>query len=135
LPFSGPISRLLRPLPYPFPPLVDGAVKGFDYLAIAGILLAIAVAFPVARKTGFTPRGWAMLLFVLLGVLLKRDQWLEVTDIGRILSPLLVLLALEGGPSLKWLPLAPLCMVVPRCALQLAPQILGVLGVTGWGQP
>jgi hypothetical protein len=135
LPFSGLLSRLLHPLPYPFSPVVFSLVKGFDYLAVAGILLAFAIAFPLTRKTGFNPRGWAMLLFVLLGVLLRRDQWLEVTDIGRILSPLLVLLALEPLASFQWLPLAPLCMVAPRCALQLAPQVLGVLGVTAWGRP
>jgi hypothetical protein len=140
LPFSGLVDRLLHPLPYLFSPLVDSVVKGFDYLAVAGILLAFAIAFPLARKTGFNPRGWAMVLFVLLGVLLRRDQWLEVSDIGRVLSPLLILLALEP-PVLKrearfdWLPLAPLCMVAPRCALQLAPQVLGVLGITAWGRP
>jgi hypothetical protein len=134
LPFAGLIGRLLHPLPYPFSPGVGALVRGFDYLAIAGILLAFAIAYPVARKTGFNPRGWAMLLFVLLGVLLRRDQWLEVTDIGRILSPLLILLAFEANTSFRWLPLAPLCMVAPRCALQLAPQILGVLGVAVWGR-
>jgi hypothetical protein len=135
LPFSGLLSRLLHPLPYPSSPVVDSLVKGFDYLAVAGVLLAFAIAFPLSRKTGFDPRGWAMLLFVLLGVLLKRGQWLEVSDIGRILSPLLVLLALEPPPSFAWLPLAPLCMVAPRCALRLVPQVLGVLGATASARP
>jgi hypothetical protein len=140
LPFSGLLSRLLHPLPYPFTPVVDSLVKGFDYLAIAGILLAFAIAFPLARKTGFSARGWAMLLFVLLGVVLPREEWLEVSDIGRILSPLLTLLALLAMEAMamfklaKWLPLAPICMVAPRCALQLAPQLLGVLGVTAWSR-
>jgi hypothetical protein len=134
-PFSGLLSRLLHPLPYAFSPAVDALVKSFDYLAIAGILLAFAMAFPLARKTGFNPRGWAMLLFVLLGVLLRREQWLEITDIGRILSPLLVWLAVERQPSFRWLAWAPLCMVAPRCALQMAPQVLGVLGATAWGRP
>jgi hypothetical protein len=145
LPFAGLLSRLLHPLPYPFSPLVNSAVKGFDYLAVAGILLAFAIVFPLARKTGFNPRMLAALMFVLLGMLFQRDGWLEIYDIGRILSPLLLLLALEPlisppvishrTAAFKWLPLAPLCMVAPRCAVQLAPQVLGVLGVTAWGRP
>ena len=50
-----PLNRLLHPLPYPFSPLVDSAVNGFDYLAVAGILLAFVIVFPLARKTGFNP--------------------------------------------------------------------------------
>jgi len=137
LPFSGFLDRLLHPPPYPFSPAVDAVIAAFDYLALAGILLAFAIAFPVARKAGFNPRGWAMVLFVLLGAFLRRSEWLEATDSGRILSPLLILLALETlilePPILKritsfaWLPLAPLCMVAPRCVLQLASQLLVVL--------
>jgi hypothetical protein len=44
-------------------------------------------------------------------------------------------LIFEPNVSFQWLPLAPLSMVAPRCALQLAPQVLGVLGVTAWGRP
>ena len=135
LPFSGLLDRLLHPLLYPFSPLADAVIQGFDYLAAAGIVLAFAMAFRLARKTGFNPRCWAMVVFVLLGMFLRRSEWLEAYDCGRILSPLLVLLALEPLASFEWLPLAPLCMVLPRCALQLAPQVLGVLGVTAWGRP
>jgi hypothetical protein len=42
---------------------------------------------------------------------------------------------LKREARFDWLPLAPLCMVAPRCALQLAPQVLGVLGITAWGRP
>jgi hypothetical protein len=81
-----------------------------------------------------------MLLFVLLGIFLGHPSWVEAYDYGRILSPLLVLMALESlAPEprawFKWLPLAPLCMVVPRCALQLASQALAVLGVTASARP
>jgi hypothetical protein len=139
-PFSGVIYRLLHPFPYPFSPIVDSIIWGFDFLAIAGMLLAFASAVPIARKTGFTARGWTMLLFVLLGIFLGHPSWVEAYDYGRILSPLLVLMALESlAPEprawFKWLPLAPLCMVVPRCALQLASQALAVLGVTASARP
>ncbi len=97
LPFSGLMNRLLHPLPYTSSPLVDSVITAFDYLAVAGIVLAFVVAFPVGRKSGFNPPAWAMILFVLLGIFLQRAQWLEISDIGRILSPLLVLLALEAA--------------------------------------
>lgn len=126
LPFSGLLDRLLHPLQYPFSPMVDAVIEGFDYLSVAGIMLAFAIAFPVARKTGFNPRGWVMILFLVLGMFLRRAEWLEASDSGRLLSPLLVLLALEPVASFKWLPLAPLFMVAPRCALQLGSQALVV---------
>jgi hypothetical protein len=128
LPFSGLMNRLLHPLPYTSSPLVDSVITAFDYLAVAGIVLAFVVAFPVGRKSGFNPPAWAMILFVLLGIFLQRAQWLEISDIGRILSPLLVLLALEAA-GFRWLAWAPVCIVAARCALQLAPQLLGVLGL------
>jgi hypothetical protein len=133
LPFSGLVDRLLHPLPYPFSPVVDSVITAFDYLGVAGIVLAFIIAFPVARKSGFDPTAWAMILFALLGIFLHRGQWLEISDIGRILTPLLVLLALEARAGFRWLAWAPICIVAARCALQLAPQLLGVLGLTTRG--
>ena len=132
-PLSGVLDRLVHPMTYPFSPVANSVIQGFDYLAVAGILLALAIAFPVARKTGFSSRGWAMVLFVLLGVFVwQPGDWVEAYDYGRILSPLLILLALEPLDQFAWLPLAPLCLVLPRCVFQMAPQALAVLrGVAG----
>jgi hypothetical protein len=138
LPFSGALHRLLHLTPYPSSLMVRSVVWGFDTLAVAGVLLAFAIALPAARRTGWSPTGWAMLLFVLLGVFMWRPgDWPETSDYGRILSPLLILLAVEPLASrstsrLKWLPVAPLCMLAPRCAIQLAPQVLSLLGATAW---
>jgi hypothetical protein len=87
---------------------------------------------------GFNALGWAIILFATLGVFFWRPtDWPEVTDYGRILSPLLMLLALaplsrRAAGWMGWVAVAPVCMIAPRCALQIAPQVLAVLGLTGW---
>jgi hypothetical protein len=128
IPFSGLLDRLLHAWPYPYSPGLRFALDGLDDLAVVGILLAIIMAMPLARHTGFSPSGWAMVLFALVGIFLWRPgDWLEAFDYARILSPLLALVALETLPAFRWLMWAPLCMAAPRCLIQLAPQVLGVL--------
>lgn len=138
LPLSGVIDRLVHPIPYPGYSMVTSLIRAFDDLAVAGIVLAFVLAFFVARQMKFDAQAWAIILFALLGVFFWRPtDWPEVTDYGRILSPLLMLLALEPlsrrEPGLRrWIAAAPLCMIAPRCALQIAPQALAVMGLTGW---
>jgi len=53
--------------------------------------------------------------------------WTEVYAFGRTLSPLLLFLVLAGLWKRSWIYALPLCLVIPRTAIQLAPQVSGVL--------
>jgi hypothetical protein len=51
---------------------------------------------------------------------------MDAYDFGRVLSPLLLLLALFACSSRSWIVLLPLAMVVPRVGLQMSAQVVKV---------
>jgi hypothetical protein len=135
-PFTGLLDRLLHPMQYPFTPLLTLWMKSLDALAIGGILFAFALAIAVARRNRWSAPALAMLAFTLLGILAWRPgDWLEAYDYGRILSPLLLLLAVDALASKTWLPMLPICLILPRFGMQIVSQVAGVvkglLGVSG----
>ena len=68
------------------------------------------------------------MLFATMALVLQRtDHWQNVYDFGRVYTPvLLCLLAIAAEYRKPWL-LTPLGMMLPRLAIQLAPQMMGVL--------
>jgi hypothetical protein len=127
VPFAGVVDRLVHPIDYPSGPIAV-LMRSLDFLAAAGVLLAMVLAFRFIWRRRPDPIDLAILLFALLGIFVwRRGDWLEALDYGRILSPLLFFEALAGldGPLLP--ALAPLCMVLPRFGLQMASQARGVL--------
>ena len=134
-PFTGLLDRFVHPAYYPFDPALNLLLQGLDFLAAAGILAAILVALFSLRRQRMAPSGFAIVLFVTLALLVWRPgDWLEAFDYGRILSPLLILLALDSFESLEWITLAPICMVIPRFGMQMISQVTGVIkGVLGLG--
>jgi hypothetical protein len=134
IPLSGLIDRFIHLIPYPFAPWFNLIIRSLDRLALMGILLA----FVLATTRHITerlkrPSGYAAILFVLLGLLLWHPgDWLDAIDYGRILSPLLFLLALEALETGSWLALAPLGMELPRFGLQMGSQAWGIIkGIAG----
>jgi hypothetical protein len=70
----------------------------------------------------------AAALFAALAIVVQRpDLWENVYDIGRLQSPLLLCLAAVATLERRPVLLAPLAMILPRLAMQLAPQVLGVI--------
>jgi hypothetical protein len=127
-----PLSAILRVLktPWQYPagtPLV-GAVHAADYLALAGVLLAFGLTLYWFLRGPFEPPRIAAALFALMGLILQRtDHWQNVYDFGRVYTPLLLCLAAVAAQYRKpWL-LAPIGMILPRVAVQLTPQFLGII--------
>jgi hypothetical protein len=125
-PLSGVLHVLANPWRYPAGTPLPGVLVAGDYLAVCGGLLAVGLAFYVLRISD--PIAIAAALFATLFVVIQRaDLWQNVFDIGRLQSPLLVCLAAvalrDGKP---WL-LAPIAMILPRLAMQFAPQAIGVV--------
>src|SRR5260370_40584670 len=54
VPLKGLVERVLHPPPYPFSLLVNWIATIFDYAALVGVFLAIALAVKIAceRRTG-----------------------------------------------------------------------------------
>jgi len=125
-PLSGVLHVLANPWQYPAGTPFTGVLVAADYLAVFGGLLAIGLAFYLLRRND--PVTIAAALFATLAVVIQRaDLWQNVYDIGRLQSPLLICLAaiavLDRRP---WLVL-PIALILPRLAMQFAPQMLGVI--------
>jgi hypothetical protein len=103
-------------------------VHAADYLALAGVLLAFGLAFFWFARGPYDPLRIAEMLFATMALVLQRaDSWQNVYDFGRVYTPVLLCLsAIAAEYRNPWL-LTPLAMMLPRLAIQLAPQMMGVI--------
>ncbi len=128
IPFQGIAERIATPYHYQFSALINAASTVLDYVALAGIMLGVGLALRMIWRREWGPVQAAACLFALLAAFLySPGAWTEVYAFGRTLSPLLVLLALAGLSHRDWLRLLPLAFVIPRTAIQMAPQLSGVV--------
>jgi hypothetical protein len=120
--------RVLHIPKYDLPAVVAAAATALDYLVMAGVLLAIVLAIRFALKQSREPEVWAGLLFGLMAA--RMLLWADLGDpytYPRVLSPLLVLLALEGLRARAWIAWVPAGALAARVALQLGNEALGIL--------
>ena len=127
VPVWGLIRTLWHPTAYSFGPVTNGAIRAFDGLELAGLTLAMALAFRDLRQALFEPVRTACLLWAVFGLTLSESVWTDCYATARILSPLLLFLFLRSFAGEGKLGRLPLAMVVPRVWLEITPQILGVL--------
>lgn len=131
----GLFYRMLQPPRYPLPPFLEGIARFADVLALASILLAAILAillFLRAHSRG--PLALSALLFVALVFALTSGQyWTDVNGYARVLSPLVILVAL---PSIAmetsaafpwWLGLVPAIVLDLRLGIQFTSAIGGVV--------
>lgn len=135
-PFRELAGVVLQPYPYPWSAAVNALVIGADWLALAGALFAIGLALgnPLRRLQDF--RDSAILWFGLLGLALAavghRDIWIHLYGYGRVLSPLLLLLALRAVAEGTKAGFAPLLLTLLTCGLHFASSAYRILrGLTG----
>jgi hypothetical protein len=131
----GLFYRMLQPPRYPLPPFLEGIARFADVLALASILLAAILAillFLRAHPKG--PFALSGLLFAALVFALTSGQyWTDVNGYARVLSPLLILVALpsisrETGAAFPWwLGLVSAIVLDLRLGLQFTSAIGGVV--------
>ncbi|MBI1789578.1 MAG: hypothetical protein HYR60_18755 [Acidobacteria bacterium] len=125
LPASAFLYRFLEPVTYARPPVIAWTAVALDYVSLGGILAALILAVWVFARKTIGPTGWAALLFVLLVVAAGGIVgWYDPCGYPRVLTPLLLFLALEGFSRRSWLLAAPLALVTPRLFV-LTPQFVG----------
>lgn len=108
--------------------------RGFDWMALVGVTLAIGAALQtawLARKQGFVwrlpPWHWCAFLFAGLGfLLLGESEWHRGYDLGRVLTPLLILHAVVHRQSL-WRAFTPLLFVLPRYLVLVGSELLTLI--------
>jgi len=127
---GGLLAAVLNPFPYPWSAPYNAFVIAVDYLALAGILLAVFLALRevIRRSRGILEfavavQGVLGLVFVVFG---SRDTWVHIYGYARLLSPVVELLALRSLSRKSRADLLPFPMVLPRFALQWGGQALAI---------
>ena len=127
-PLSGIVNRTLQGITDPTSTLWLRAAAAFEELVLAGAWLALLLAVYLAwkRRTGLI-EVTAVLFALFASMLNKTDIWASAYGTGRILSPLLVLLALLALKERRLAFAFPLLLFLPRIALQYEAQLRGAL--------
>jgi len=128
VPFWSVLRALGNPPSYPPGTPFANAVVTADYLAFAGVLLGSGLALVWASRGPRDPLRIAAAMFAMMAILFDiTGQWESVYNFGRLYTPMLVCLAGVAAQSRNpWL-LLPVAMMLPRIAIQLTPQLLGVI--------
>ncbi len=127
-PFLGIVRRTLHPLQYPITSRWVALAAAFDYLALLGVWIAMALVARQVVRRSFDLTTFCLLFFSLGALCLgKEDIWAGAYEFGRTMSPLLILLGLLAIRERKPYYLLPLVCVLPRIFLQLEPQMRGIL--------
>jgi hypothetical protein len=128
LPFEGLVRRTVHPFLHAVLNWKVALAAGGDYLGILGMWPALAIAFSAAWKRRSDGRATALYLFICVAAFVARDAvWEEAYSFGRIMSPLMVLTALDGVADRSWWRLLPMVMVLPRVGMQFGFQALNIL--------
>jgi hypothetical protein len=127
-PFSGIVNRTLEGTRDPTSTPWLRAANILEDVALAGMWLALVLAFYLAWKKRWKFMEITAILFALFAAALgKFDLWSSAYATGRTLSPLLILLALLAFDKRRYLFAVPLLLVVPRIALQYEAQLKAML--------
>jgi len=127
-PAQGLVRALLQPFPYAESVRFRPVIHVFDWVALAGIILAFVLVARWIRWPLGSAGEAAAVLFLLMGLFLQReDHWQQVYDYGRVYSPMLAVLVVEGFRRRSWLLVAPLALMLPRLAIQLSVHVLAAV--------
>ena len=131
IPFAGWIERVAHPALYPLSRWQALAATELDYVALAGVALMLGHAVWLAWARRWNARAAAVYVFAAAIVFLgSRSVWEDAFGYGRVVTPLMILLAAEDlRPRLAF---APVVLIDARIGLNFLKQIIGVArGVFG----
>lgn len=124
IPFSSILYAARHTTFYPGRIPLVAVIQFSDFLALSGALLAVILVAARWRFWLESPAGFAALLFTGLAAFVQRDDlWIHL---GRVLSPLLIILVSEWLRAGRALLLAPVLLLLPRVLAQFGSQLLGV---------
>lgn len=125
IPIAAFIGRFFEPF---LPPEVHWISTATDYLSLAGVALALVLICVFWFRNRHDPAAWiSAALASMIPIAGGGIGWYDPLGYPRVLSPWIAMLALDGALSRRWLHLAPLAMMLPRIAIQFAPDALAVL--------
>jgi hypothetical protein len=131
IPLAGWIERVAHPAVYPLPRWQALAAVELDYVALAGVALLLGHAAWLAWTHRWNARAAAIYVFAAAIVFIgSRSVWEDAFGYGRVLTPLMVLLAAEDPrPRVAF---GPVVLIDARIGLNFLKQIIGVVrGLAG----
>jgi hypothetical protein len=125
IPLAGWIERVAHPVVYPLPRWQALAAVELDYVALAGVALMLGHAVWLAWARCWNARAAAIYVFAAAIVFIgSRSVWEDAFGFGRVVTPLMILLALEDArPRMAF---APVALIDARIGLNFLKQIIGV---------
>ena len=125
IPLAGWIERVAHPVVYPLPHWPALVATEMDYVALAGVALMLGHAAWIAWQRRWNARAAAIYVFAAAVVFIgSRSVWDDAFGYGRVVTPLLVLLAAEDVPPR--LAFGPVALIDARIGLNFYFQIKGV---------
>ena len=127
IPLTGFIMRWWHPMHYSLSPTIATVTQVFDYVALAGVALAVWCWWRLRARWIEFPELTAYAIPVLFVSL--PDVWTEPFAFGRTMTPFWLLVAIRGAQSRQWIALAvaPMALIDLRIVWQLGSEILGIL--------
>jgi hypothetical protein len=123
-PFSGIINRTLQGTGDPTSTPWLRAANVFENLALAGMWMALVLAFYLAWQRRWRFIEITVILFAAFEAVLGRfDLWSSAYATGRTMAPLLILLALLAFQNRRVPYALPLVLFLPRIALQYEAEL------------
>ncbi len=134
VPLAGFFDRAIHPSVYALSHFESKLAQGFDVVALAGVALALMLAARLAMRRTWEPRAAAMYALAAAAMFLgSRAVWDDAYAFGRVLTPFLLLAAIESVGTHPVLAILPMVFIDARLSLNLATQIKGMLhGLTGF---
>lgn len=127
IPLAGFADRVFHPTLYSISPFKNAAALLLDYAALTGVAIALIVTIRLVLRRRWDPRACAIYALALAVIFVRsRSVWEDVYAFGRVLSPFLLLTALDELRVNPWLAFLPMFLVDTRVGLNLVSQIQGV---------
>jgi len=125
IPLAGWIERVAHAAVYPLPRWQALAAVELDYVALLGVALMLGHAAWLAWARRWNARAAAIYVFALaIAFIGSQSVWEDAFGYGRVITPLMVLLA--GEDARPRLAFAPVALVDARIGLNFLKQIIGV---------
>jgi hypothetical protein len=133
IPMAGFVDAILHPVEYPMTPFKNAVGVAFDYVALAGFLIALALTVRLAIRRRWNPGASAAYALGISTLALgNRLLWISAYAFGRGLTSLYLLVAIEELSAQPWLGVLPILLIDARIGLNFVSQIQGVFhGLTG----
>lgn len=128
IPLAGFVDRVVHPTIYALPHFENAVAQAFDLIALAGVAIALALAFRLAIRKTWNSQSAVIYALAAAAIFLgSRAVWDDAYAFGRVLTPFLLLTAIETAPAHPLVAILPILCVDSRLSLNFVTQIEGVL--------